>query len=138
MDEVVTAAGASPSPWSLLQGLLALLVVWGAYRAGERCWLRPRRLDRALRAQGLSGTEYCFPAGDLKENARLNEEARARPMPQCHDILPRIMPHLLDTVKEHGTFLKKKKEKKEHGTSRVSHYLLVCSHPSVVQKPVLA
>lgn len=119
-DIVVAAAAASPSPWSLLQGLLALLVVWGAYRAAERYWLRPRRLDRALRAQGLSGTEYRFPAGDLQENARLNDEARSRPMPQCHDVVPRIMPHLFDTVKEHGM-------------SRVSHNLLVCSRPSVVQ-----
>ncbi|OEL23873.1 Cytochrome P450 72A14 [Dichanthelium oligosanthes] len=105
MDDVViaAAAAASPSPWSLLpQGLLTLLVVWGAYRAVERCWLRPRRLDRALRAQGLGGTEYRFPAGDLKENARLNDEARARPMPPCHDVVPRVMPHLLNTVKEHG------------------------------------
>ncbi|RLM93697.1 cytochrome P450 72A13-like [Panicum miliaceum] len=105
MDDAVVAAAAAAvtSPWSLLlQGLLALLAVWAAYRAAERCWLRPRRLDRALRAQGLGGTGYRFPAGDLKENARLNEEARSRPMPLCHDVIPRIAPHLLNTVKEHG------------------------------------
>ncbi|CAO2204086.1 unnamed protein product [Urochloa humidicola] len=98
------AAAASASPWSMmLQGLLALLVVWGSYRAAERCWLRPRRLGRALRAQGLSGTKYRFPAGDLQENARLNEEAWSRPMkPGCHDVVPRVMPHLVNTVKEHG------------------------------------
>lgn len=103
-DDVVAAAAASPpSPWSLLQGLLALLIVWGAYRAAQTFWLRPRRLDRALRAQGLTGTDYCFPAGDLKENARLNDEARSRPMPPCHDVVPRVMPHLFNTIKEHGT-----------------------------------
>jgi len=102
MDDDVAAA-APPSPWSLLQGLLALLIVWGAYRAAQTFWLRPRRLDRALRAQGLTGTEYCFPAGDLKENARLNDEARSRPMPPCHDVVPRVMPHLFSTIKEHGT-----------------------------------
>ncbi|CAD6230728.1 unnamed protein product [Miscanthus lutarioriparius] len=108
MDDGVVAAAAaaaasSPSsPWSLLQGLLALLVVWGAYRAAQTFWLRPRRLNRALRAQGLTGTEYRFPAGDLKENARLNDEARSRPMPPCHDVVPRVMPHLFNTIKEHG------------------------------------
>ena len=101
-DNVVAAAAALPSPWSLLQGLLALLIVLGSYRAAETFWLRPRRLDRALRAQGLTGTEYCFPAGDLKENARLNDEARSRPMPPCHDVVPRVMPHLFNTIKEHG------------------------------------
>ncbi|ONM40052.1 cytochrome P450 family 72 subfamily A polypeptide 8 [Zea mays] len=113
-DDVVVAAAAaaaaaaassSPSPpWSLLQGLLALLVAWGAYRAAQTFWLRPRRLGRALRAQGLTGTAYRFPAGDLKENARLNDEARSRPMqPPCsHDVVPRVMPHLFNTVKDHG------------------------------------
>lgn len=102
-DEVLAAAAAAlPSPWSLLQGLLALLIVWGSYQAAETYWLRPRRLNRALRAQGLTGTRYCFPAGDLKENARLNDEARLRPMPLCHDIVPRVIPHLFNTVKEHG------------------------------------
>ncbi|XP_062206255.1 cytochrome P450 CYP72A616-like [Phragmites australis] len=103
MDEVVEAAAVvSPSPWSLLQGLLALLGACVAYRAAERCWLRPRRLSRALRRQGLGGTAYRFPAGDLKENARLNAEARSRPMPPCHDVVPRVMPHLHNTVNEHG------------------------------------
>ncbi|CAL4962522.1 unnamed protein product [Urochloa decumbens] len=105
MDDVVAAAAAaSASPWSLmLQGLLAMLVVWGAYRATEAWWLRPRRLDRLLRAQGLSGTAYRFPAGDLQENARLNDEAWSRPMKSgCHDVIPRVMPHFVNTVKEHG------------------------------------
>lgn len=112
-DDVVVAAAAagaaassSSPPWSLLQGLLiALLVAWGAYRAAQTFWLRPRRLGRALRAQGLTGTAYRFPAGDLKENARLNDEARSRPVqPPCsHDVVPRVMPHLFNTVKDHGT-----------------------------------
>nr|CAB3477685.1 unnamed protein product [Digitaria exilis] len=105
MDGAVAAAAAaasSPSLWSLLLGLLAVLVAWGAYWAAERYWLRPRRLDRALRAQGLTGTEYRFPAGDLVENARLNEEARSKPMKPCHDVVPRVLPHVLHTVKEHG------------------------------------
>ncbi|XP_047054995.1 cytochrome P450 72A14-like [Lolium rigidum] len=93
---------ASPSPWSLLCGLAALLVLWAVSRTAERCWLRPRRISRALRAQGLGGTVYRFPAGDLAENGRLNEEARSKPMRPCHDIVPRVLPHLHNTVKEHG------------------------------------
>jgi hypothetical protein len=93
---------ASASPWSLLCGLAALLVLWAVSRTAERCWLRPRRISRALRAQGLGGTVYRFPAGDLAENGRLNEEARSKPMPPCHDIVPRVLPHLHNTVKEHG------------------------------------
>ncbi|KAK3161341.1 hypothetical protein QOZ80_1BG0075920 [Eleusine coracana subsp. coracana] len=103
MDDAAAAVAASPSPGSLLlPGLLTLLVAWAGYHAVERFWLRPQRLSRALRAQGLGGTAYRFPAGDLTENARLNAEVRSRPMPPCHDVVPRVMPHLLNTVKEHG------------------------------------
>jgi hypothetical protein len=101
VDVAATTLGgdvASPSPFSLLCGLAALLVLWAA----ERCWLRPRRVGRSLRAQGLGGTVYRFPAGDLAENGRLNEEARSKPMPPSHDIVPRVVPHLHSTVKEHG------------------------------------
>ncbi|KQK12796.1 hypothetical protein BRADI_1g06030v3 [Brachypodium distachyon] len=93
---------ASPSPWSLLCVLAALLVLWAASKVAERCWLRPRRLGRLLRAQGLGGTAYRFPAGDLTENGRLNKEAQSSPMPPCHDIVPRVAPHLYNVVKEHG------------------------------------
>ncbi|KAF7022901.1 hypothetical protein CFC21_035534 [Triticum aestivum] len=93
----------SPSSLSLLCGLAALLVLlWAVSRAAETCWLRPRRLSRALRAQGLGGAAYRFPAGDLADNGRLNEEARSKPMPLCHDIVPRVAPHLVNIVKEHG------------------------------------
>jgi hypothetical protein len=106
VDVAATTLGgdvASPSPLSLLCGIAALLALWAVSRAAERCWLRPRQVSRALRAQGLGGTVYCFPAGDLAENGRLNEEARSKPMPLCHDIVPRVVPHLHSTVKEHGT-----------------------------------
>ncbi|KAF6993988.1 hypothetical protein CFC21_010787 [Triticum aestivum] len=91
------------SPWSVLCGAAALLVIWAAALAAESYWLRPRRLGRALRAQGLGGTSYRFPAGDSAENARQSLEALSKPMPpSCHDVLPRVMPHLHNTVKEHG------------------------------------
>ncbi|KQK08831.1 cytochrome P450 72A13 [Brachypodium distachyon] len=93
---------AFPWPWSLLCGLAALLVLWAASQAAEGCWLRPRRLGRALRSQGLGGTAYRFPAGDLMENDQLNKEARSKPMPRCHDIVSRVVPQLYNTVKEHG------------------------------------
>ncbi|KAJ3685044.1 hypothetical protein LUZ61_014208 [Rhynchospora tenuis] len=90
------------NPWSLFIGAFTLFLLWGAARALEWAWLRPRRLDRALRNQGLRGTVYRPLAGDLNENARLNKEARAKPMPLSHDITPRVAPHLHRTMKELG------------------------------------
>ncbi|KAJ4741631.1 Cytochrome P450 [Rhynchospora pubera] len=90
------------NPWSLFIGAFTLFLLWGAARALEWAWLRPRRLDRALRKQGLRGTVYRSLAGDINDNTRLNKEARAKPMPLSHDITPRVAPYLHRTMKEFG------------------------------------
>ncbi|KAJ4787711.1 Cytochrome P450 [Rhynchospora pubera] len=90
------------NPWSLFIGTFTLCILWGGARALEWAWLRPRRLDRVLRKQGLRGTVYRPLAGDLNDNARLNKEARAKPMPLSHDITPRVAPHLRRTMNEFG------------------------------------
>ncbi|CAL4948598.1 unnamed protein product [Urochloa decumbens] len=84
----------------VLVGLLALRLTW---RALEWAWLSPRRLGRALRAQGLRGTAYRFPSGDLAEDARLLAAERTKPMPLLsHSISSRVEPLVYNTVKEHG------------------------------------
>ncbi|CAL4930790.1 unnamed protein product [Urochloa decumbens] len=100
--------GISPSaasvPWTLLlYGLLCLTLLRQAGRLLHRMWWRPRRLERALRAQGLRGTPYRLLAGDLREHARLCREAWSRPLPlRCHDVAPRVAPFLCRVVREHG------------------------------------
>uniref|UniRef100_A0A0D9V367 Uncharacterized protein n=1 Tax=Leersia perrieri TaxID=77586 RepID=A0A0D9V367_9ORYZ len=86
-----TVDGASPSslhPWNLLlYALGALPALWCAWQALDRVWLRPRRLGRALRAQGLRGTDYRFLSGDMKEFVRLLGAAASSPMPpMSHDV----------------------------------------------------
>ncbi|KAJ4752868.1 Cytochrome P450 [Rhynchospora pubera] len=86
--------------WSFF---FALLFLWAACRALEWAWLRPRRLERLLRQQGLRGTAYRSLAGDVKENTRLNEEARRiNLMPLSHDITARVEPLLHSTMREYG------------------------------------
>ncbi|KAF0919791.1 hypothetical protein E2562_031654 [Oryza meyeriana var. granulata] len=95
------------SPWSLLGGAaVGLLLVWAAQML-EWAWLAPRRMDRALRAQGLMGTEYRFLHGDLNENLRLVTAALSKPVPmdRPHDIIPRIAPLLHRASEEHGRML---------------------------------
>jgi len=92
------------SPGSLLAGAAAVLLLWWAAAVLEWAWLSPRRMERALRAQGLRGTRYRFLWGDLKEERRLTGAALARPVPmnRPHDILPRVSPLLHRAVQEHG------------------------------------
>ncbi|KAL6615624.1 hypothetical protein ACP70R_037894 [Stipagrostis hirtigluma subsp. patula] len=93
--------GEAALPWKQL--LLLAALAWCAVRALEWAWWRPRRLGRALRAQGLRGTAYRSLAGDAPLSERLNREARSRTMPLgCHDVVPRAMPMFYQTMKEHG------------------------------------
>lgn len=69
----------------------------------EWAWWGPRRIGRALRAQGLKGTEYRFLRGDIKEEQRLKRAALSRPVPmdRPHDIVPRVAPLLHRVTEEH-------------------------------------
>ncbi|KAL6844613.1 hypothetical protein ACP4OV_025272 [Aristida adscensionis] len=98
---------AAAAPWTTFLacaaavGIMALL--WQAGRLANTLWWRPRRLGRALRAQGLRVAAYRLPAGDLPEYGRMNREAWARPLPlRCHDIAPRVAPFLHRGLREHG------------------------------------
>jgi hypothetical protein len=84
------------SPWSVLGAAAAVLLLWA-----------PRRMDRALRAQGLRGTRYRLLWGDLRENQRLIAAAKTTPVSvdRPHDILPRVAPLLHHAIQEHGTSL---------------------------------
>jgi hypothetical protein len=64
----------------------------------NRLWLRPRRLERALRAQGLGGRPYSLLTRDVP---RKNQQS-SMPL-RCHDIVPYVVPLLHDAVQEHGT-----------------------------------
>jgi hypothetical protein len=99
---VTTSAPAARS--LLVYGVPGLVLLWQGGRLLSRLWREPRRLERALRAQGLRGTSYRFLMGDLREFGRLNQEAWARPpLPLgCHDIVPRVTPFLCGNVREHG------------------------------------
>ncbi|CAD5183778.1 unnamed protein product [Musa acuminata subsp. malaccensis] len=88
--------------WSLGRGVAGLLFLAWALRVLNWAWWRPRRLERALRAQGLNGTPYRFPYGDVKEILRLRKEARAKPMPLVHNIIPRLLPFFHRAMDEYG------------------------------------
>lgn len=78
-------------------------LLWLAVSTLEWAWWTPRRLERALRAQGIRGNRYRLFTGDVPENVRLNREARKKPLPLgCHDIIPRVLPMFSKAVEEHG------------------------------------
>ncbi|CAL4950826.1 unnamed protein product [Urochloa decumbens] len=95
---------AQPQQLLICAAVLVAVVAWCAARAAEWAWLRPRRLGRALRAQGLRGTAYRPISGDASLADRLALEARSGPPlpPGCHAVVPRAMPLFHHAMEEHG------------------------------------
>ncbi|MQL84789.1 hypothetical protein Taro_017284, partial [Colocasia esculenta] len=88
--------------WGL--GLLLLgWVVMQVVRAVMWVWWTPRRLERALRQQGIPGNSYRLLFGDMRESTRLREEAKLKPMPSfSHDIAARVVPLENQAMETHG------------------------------------
>ncbi|RDX71479.1 11-oxo-beta-amyrin 30-oxidase, partial [Mucuna pruriens] len=90
--------------WVSIACIILILIVgliW-AYRVLNWLWLKPKRLERLLRNQGLQGNPYKFFYGDLKEITKLEKEARSKPMNLNHHILSYVFPYLHQTVNKLG------------------------------------
>nr|BAL45206.1 cytochrome P450 monooxygenase [Glycyrrhiza uralensis] len=81
--------------------VIVLAVTW-AWRMLNWLWLRPKKLERLLREQGLQGNPYRLIVGDLKDLMKMRKEAKSKPMNLSDDILPRVFPYVQQSVTKHG------------------------------------
>ncbi|XP_022718064.1 cytochrome P450 CYP72A219-like [Durio zibethinus] len=81
--------------------VVGVLMVWGL-RILNWVWLKPKRLERCLRQQGLTGNPYRFLSGDVKESFAMNKQATAKPMPLSDDIVQYVVPFVHQTIKHYG------------------------------------
>ncbi|KAJ8532177.1 hypothetical protein K7X08_012100 [Anisodus acutangulus] len=66
-------------------------------------WFRPKKLDKFLRQQGLSGNSYRLLHGDLKEFSNSIKEAQCKPINNLsNDIAPSIIPYFIQTISKYG------------------------------------
>ncbi|KAJ4976501.1 hypothetical protein NE237_001607 [Protea cynaroides] len=79
-----------------------VLVLWLGWKVLEWIWWKPKKLERLLKEQGIKVTPYNLLVGDMKENQRLLEEARSKPMNLSHDIVSRVFPFHLQTIQKYG------------------------------------
>ncbi|KAJ7981923.1 Cytochrome P450 [Quillaja saponaria] len=85
--------------------VLIVTVLVGAWRVLNWLWLKPKKLERLLRQQGLKGNSYRILFGDMKQSIQMLKEAKCKPMnlsDDCHDIAPRVFPFLHQIVKNYG------------------------------------
>ncbi|XP_044472543.1 cytochrome P450 CYP72A219-like [Mangifera indica] len=87
---------------SIAASIVLVTVVTLAWTVLNWVWLRPKKLERYLRQQGLSGKPYRLLYGDLKEASMMLETAKSRSFNVSDDITPRLVPFLRKTVKDYG------------------------------------
>ncbi|KAM7503190.1 hypothetical protein LguiB_002094 [Lonicera macranthoides] len=73
-----------------------------AWRVLNWVWLRPRKVEKYLREQGLKGTSYRLLFGDLKEMSLMRKEAKTKPINLSDDVAPRVMPFIHKAFTNHG------------------------------------
>ncbi|KAK4752968.1 hypothetical protein SAY87_021766 [Trapa incisa] len=87
-------------------GILVLVALAAATECARRAmnwlWVTPKKLEKLLREQGLKGTPYRFPFGDLTETKRMMKEMRSRPIGLFDDPVPRISPFEFQSVNAYG------------------------------------
>ncbi|KAM7503123.1 hypothetical protein LguiB_002027 [Lonicera macranthoides] len=80
----------------------AIALVLCAWRVVNWVWLRPKKLEKCLREQGLKGNSYKVLFGDMKMVTTLIKEAKSKPTDLSHDVVPRVMPWVHESIKNHG------------------------------------
>jgi uncharacterized membrane protein len=96
---------ATVATWVALSLVFVSMIVRWAWSVLDWVWLKPKKLERCLREQGLKGNSYRLFYGDMKENSIMLNQAKSKPMnlSNSHEIAPRFIPSVEQTVKTYGT-----------------------------------
>ncbi|KAF3685214.1 Cytochrome [Capsicum annuum] len=100
-------AGGAGVPHRWVKGPLISLYSLGQSSPHELAFevelgLRPKKLEKYLRENGLKGNPYKLLYGDLKELSIRNNEAKCKPINFSDDIAQRIIPFFCDSVNKNG------------------------------------
>ncbi|KAL8129083.1 hypothetical protein V2J09_018238 [Rumex salicifolius] len=87
---------------TIVVSVVIALVLAMAWRALNWVWLTPKKVERILRKQHLSGNPYRLLIGDTFQIIRMVTEAQSNPMDFSHDISSRVEPFLHQTINKHG------------------------------------
>ncbi|XP_020233603.1 cytochrome P450 72A68 [Cajanus cajan] len=82
--------------------LILILILICTWRVLNWLWLKPKRIERLLREQGLHGNPYKLLVGDMKEFVKMRNEALSKPMNLSHDTVPRLFSYIQYSLNKHG------------------------------------
>ncbi|KAI3469666.1 hypothetical protein Pfo_026329 [Paulownia fortunei] len=83
--------------------VFSILFVW-TWQFFNWVWLKPRKIERLLRKQGMNGNSYRFLFGDSEETGLMYEKAYSKPISLKDDIVPRVMPNIFHTLEKYGNY----------------------------------
>ncbi|XP_074311196.1 cytochrome P450 72A397-like [Silene latifolia] len=86
---------------AMIISFVGLILIW-AWKLLNWAWLKPKKLENKLREQGLNGNSYRPLYGDLKDNFKMQDEARQKPIPFSNDYITRVRPFLHQHVAKYG------------------------------------
>ena len=88
----------------VLTVVLAVVPIW-AWQRLNSLWLRPKRFERLLRAQGLQGDPYKVSVDNPKQvyMLKMQEEAKSKSIGLTNDAAPRIFSPVHHAVHKYGT-----------------------------------
>ncbi|KAI3714014.1 hypothetical protein L1987_72604 [Smallanthus sonchifolius] len=79
-----------------------VMMVYG-WRIFNWVWVRPKRMEKSLREQGLTGSPYRFLFGDMKEMVQMGSQAILKPIKLTDSIIPRVMPFYYTAANTYGS-----------------------------------
>lgn len=81
--------------------VLLITLVW-AWSILNWIWLKPKKLEKLLKEQGLKGNPYRLLVGDIRDLLKIQKEASSKPMNLSDDIVPHVFPFAQQSVAKHG------------------------------------
>ncbi|XP_014515028.1 cytochrome P450 72A15 [Vigna radiata var. radiata] len=82
---------------------IATVLLWWFWNALNWVWLRPKRIERRLKEQGIQGNSYRPLIGDIRDMVKMIKEVKSKPMdPHSNDIAPRVLPYVVHTIAKYG------------------------------------
>ncbi|WCJ32365.1 Cytochrome P450 72A397 [Euphorbia peplus] len=91
------------SSMSVAVAIIVISLLSLAWKLGNWLWFRPKKLEKHLRQQGLSGNPYRFFYGDWKDNISAIKHAQSKPSDHfSHDVASRVAPFLRHIIHRYG------------------------------------